>query len=340
MKKLIIIYGVISALTALTLVLLSFLETSSFSKDTFDYETVNSAADKSGNTISNINNRGQVVGIDESIFLTTSKGVVEVDVLNQTERNRINSFGEFLNIYNSKLYYMDERNRIYYFDTKTEEIVKVNNIPRYTRIGLYGDVIFGYSGVNYNKCDAFNLTNNKAYYITDMELSNSANYYDGCVYYSEYLDESNRVFIQYDLDNETKTELFDIGKYDFTWTIYNNKIIYSSYDYQEGLMPLGVWVYDINTHESKQLFDNTRSYRILNIIDNKLLYSDGVDLASKNWYFYDLDKEQETEFECEGICEAIFVVNDFIIVKSTDDGRRKYIFYDEHGVYLDFEVLY
>lgn len=340
MRKLVIIYGIITVLIVLTLVILSFVEKSSFSKDIFDYENIISTTDKSGNTVSNINNRGHVVGMDESIMLTTSKGIVEVNVINQTEKNITNQFGEFLNVYDSKIYYMDERNRILYYDTKANEIVRINSIPRYTRMSLYGDIILGYSGVNYKKCDAFDLADNKAYFIRHMDLNNNANYYDGYIYYAEYSEEDNNFFIQYDLSNKSSEKLFSIGKYDFTWTIYNNKIIYSSNEYNGKLFSLGVWEYDINTHENRQLLEGEKSYRILNIIENKLIYSDGVDLENKNWYLYDLEKGTEIKVECDGRCEAVFVANGFIIVKSTKDGIRKYMFYDEEGKYLDFEVLY
>jgi|GEM_PF-7110620 len=340
MKRIYVVYGIITVIVILVLISLDYIERLSFPKDDLHIDDIDLSIEEYGNTISNINNRGHVVEFGENIILTTSKGLIEVNVDKKKENILTNHFGEFLNVSDSKIYFMSGNNRIFYYDTTVNSVEQIKKIARYKRMSLYGDILFGFSGANYTKCDAFSIEEGKAYSICDMYSGNYANYYDGGVYYNKYLGDGEYSFIKYDLTKTTEENLFDTGSFDFTWTIYDNNIIYSYNDYDDELITHGVWEYDIEKATNKQLTSSEQSYRVLNVIGNKLIYSDGVETESRNWYLLDLETFNEEKFVCDGRCESVFVANNIIIVKSTKDGVRKYRFYDENGKYLDFEVLY
>jgi len=318
-------------------------------------------ADVYYNTIANVYNGGHICEYNDNILLTKSEGVYEVNLTEHSEIKLFEGFAKSLNVINDKVYYLNKRNQIYFYDSLSKESIKVKENLMYTKINGVGDMLYGYEGITVpyweSKFGAINIDTGERYAIYNMENWKTGTYYKNRILYLESRDTDNHVFVSYDLISKEKTDLFTVDDFAFTWVVDNDKVYYSYSDFsyeviivsgkQEGhsqretnVSSIGIWEYDLKTNENVKIADVSESVLVKNIIGNKLIYSDGPENNYSSWYLLDLISGGTARFDCDGSCNEIYVAQDMIIIKSTKDGVQKYRFYDENGTYTGFEVLY
>lgn len=296
-----------------------------------------------GNTSANLQHRGQVCSFGNDILLTTSKGIVKFSYDTKIIEVFTEKWGEFLNIVDETLYYMDEDSDIYGMKNNATFKVKDNFWYGSESIQVVFDKIYlwNFHGIHYIGCIDL-LSSNRVYSLEGPNVPVDSTYYEEKIYYIDeaYLDYENHYMCELDILTKKVKPLFEKQKPFSTYFIDNSKIYYSYNDGDKDTNYTGIWQYDLNTNENKRILKLDDYVNLGNIIGNKLIYVDRNLVSKACWYLYNIETKEIITIEHDYRFLSAFVANDIVIIYNEKDDMRRYSLYDKNGVYLDIDIPY
>ena len=296
-----------------------------------------------GNKVSNLIQRGYVAYNEDYIFLNTSKGIIKVNKYTFEVESITEDKVSSINVVNDDLYYL-YNNKIIAINLDNDQKRTVfRNKHSVDIIDAIGDKIFGFKGLSGGYIAYIDSLNNKMYSLINVSSTQSLiGYYEGNYYYFDLSYDGESYICKYDLLSHKAEGLVQVTDRLSSYFLDSN-IIYYAYekqDIKDKQKLNSVWSYNVTTKENNKIADFNKSYKILNIIDDKLILIDEWFREYEAWYIYDFDTKEIITIKDELRCGSVFVTDNYIIALYVSNEKDIYKFYNDEGEYLDIEIEY